>query len=101
MRRRPPTSTLFPYTTLFRSGAAPGAAAGAAGLGGLLRLPGRLDRAARRDLAAPLRRASLACRVGELRCVPARGVRGDGVGDLAAAAGADSVADAHRHHALL
>src|SRR5256885_9505878 len=27
MIRRPPRSTLFPYTTLFRSGAAPGAAA--------------------------------------------------------------------------
>src|SRR3712207_8872697 len=28
MIRRPPRSTLFPYTTLFRSGGAPGAGAG-------------------------------------------------------------------------
>src|SRR2546430_5118529 len=28
MIRRPPRSTLFPYTTLFRSGVAPGGAAG-------------------------------------------------------------------------
>ena len=84
-----------------RPGAAPRAAAGAAGRGGLLRGPGRLDRAARRHPAAPFRRASLACRLGELRRVPARGVRGDGVGDLAGTAGADPAADAHRHHALL
>src|SRR5262249_56981099 len=82
-----------------RPGAAPGAAAGSAGLGGLLRLPGRLDRAARRHFAAPVRCASLACRVGELRRVPARRVRGDSVGDLAAAAGADAAADAYRPHA--
>src|SRR2546427_8371095 len=31
MIRRPPRSTLFPYTTLFRSGQAPGGAVGRAG----------------------------------------------------------------------
>src|SRR2546430_12653650 len=35
MMRRPPRSTLFPYTTLFRSGIATGAGAGAA-VGGVL-----------------------------------------------------------------
>ena len=79
-----------------RPGAAPGTAAGAAGLGRLLRGPGRLDRGARRHPAAPLRRASLAGRLGELRRVPARGVRGDGLGDLAAAAGPDPAAGARR-----
>src|SRR3712207_8077741 len=40
MIRRPPRSTLFPYTTLFRSGGAPGARGGAA--------PDREDRPGRR-----------------------------------------------------
>src|SRR3712207_7606347 len=35
MIRRPPRSTLFPYTTLFRSGGAPGRRAGASGGDGL------------------------------------------------------------------
>src|SRR3712207_8074717 len=36
MIRRPPRSTLFPYTTLFRSGVADGCAVGARGLGRLV-----------------------------------------------------------------
>src|SRR2546430_15456924 len=49
MIRRPPRSTLFPYTTLFRSHAAPAAVAG---------LPGRprtAGRRARSDGVRPLR----------------------------------------------
>src|SRR2546429_6507537 len=53
--------------------------------------PGRLDRGARRHPAAPIRRASLAGRLGYLRRVPARGVRGDRLGDLAAAPDRKSV----------
>src|SRR2546427_8204686 len=44
MIRRPPRSTLFPYTTLFRSvGAGAGAAAGAASAPGCARLDATLD----------------------------------------------------------
>src|SRR5262245_63677563 len=38
--RRPPTPTLFPYTTLFRSRVRPGRDHGHAGASGLCRLPG-------------------------------------------------------------
>src|SRR3712207_8627583 len=60
MRRRPPRSTLFPYTTLFRSGRVadpPGPPGGALRAG---RHPGR-DRAATGGAAAapPRRRAAL------------------------------------------
>src|SRR2546427_4108388 len=54
MIRRPPRSTLFPYTTLFRSPAhaghrrGPARGPGQQGLGGLLR-PGPLRRARPRD----------------------------------------------------
>src|SRR2546430_7516125 len=59
MIRRPPRSTLFPYTTLFRSAAADGAAAGQAGqaVAGDDDRPGGGDRdrgaAPGRDAAAP------------------------------------------------
>src|SRR3712207_8865035 len=52
MIRRPPRSTLFPYTTLFRSVGGRGGAAGA-GLGGrllLLRHRGRLIRSSNQHL---------------------------------------------------
>src|SRR5256885_10390452 len=50
MIRRPPRSTLFPYTTLFRSVVAEGGAQPPAGLGGDRRhRPGRDRRAGRRD----------------------------------------------------
>src|SRR5690348_17623326 len=51
MLRRPPRSTLFPYTTLFRSGLAPprgGAAAAHGVLVAARRRPARLRRHARR-----------------------------------------------------
>src|SRR5260221_2020128 len=41
MIRRPPRSTLFPYTTLFRSGAAGGGGVGPRGVAPRLRAPGR------------------------------------------------------------
>src|SRR5690242_21051583 len=47
MIRRPPRSTLFPYTTLFRSGRGPRAAGPACGLGGgraVVRFARRPDR---------------------------------------------------------
>src|SRR2546429_6803125 len=40
MIRRPPRSTLFPYTTLFRSGVGVGVARGAAGVEGVAVLDG-------------------------------------------------------------
>src|SRR5438132_14318175 len=49
MRRPPPRSTLFPYTTLFRSGRAGGAAA---------RRSGRRDRGGRRLHGLPARLAA-------------------------------------------
>src|SRR2546430_4570422 len=60
MIRRPPRSTLFPYTTLFRSG--PGADA----LGGITRHPGPIDRGVLRGVAREVRQRP----------------RGHGVGDL-------------------
>src|SRR5688572_32023245 len=54
MLRRPPRSTLFPYTTLFRSRARAGARGPGDGRGaGAVR--GLLDRLALRDLAGPRR----------------------------------------------
>src|SRR3712207_7112997 len=41
MIRRPPRSTLFPYTTLFRSGTARARRCGVDGRGGILRRPER------------------------------------------------------------
>ena len=84
-----------------RPQAAPSAPAGAARLRRLLRGPGGLDRGPRRHVAAPFRRPPLACRLGELRRVPARGLRRDGLGHLAGTAGADPPAGGHRHHAVL
>src|SRR6266498_5479664 len=52
MIRRPPRSTLFPYTTLFRSSAArvrPGDLAGAARAGGARRRPAWRDRCRSRE----------------------------------------------------
>src|SRR3712207_7569476 len=56
MIRRPPRSTLFPYTTLFRSAVRP-AAAGAAGLGRRARGPPQRDAGVERRLAAGRHRA--------------------------------------------
>src|SRR2546422_2005801 len=68
MIRRPPRSTLFPYTTLFRSVApASLASAGRAGAGGPLRPGGPLG--ARRRLPHPAGRGGSRGRRG--RCVPA------------------------------
>src|SRR3712207_8947437 len=70
MIRRPPRSTLFPYTTLFRSllGRAAALAAAGAGLGSLgagLDRPGRAELAAAGDAA--LRRGSGAAGLGRAR----------------------------------
>src|SRR2546422_5834512 len=61
MIRRPPRSTLFPYTTLFRSGRDRGRLQGFARFrsGGRIRPPGRvplLERGRKRGLLAPRRR---------------------------------------------
>src|SRR2546421_7921128 len=65
MIRRPPRSTLFPYTTLFRSRAArrDGPGAGARGAGRFVAVPGGADarasrRRAGRGLAAPVPRGA-------------------------------------------
>src|SRR5690242_21539727 len=51
MLRRPPRSTLFPYTTLFRSGHQRGRP-GRRGTGRAVEVPGRSDRAQSRVLGA-------------------------------------------------
>src|SRR5437016_3177185 len=59
MLRRPPTSTLFPYTTLFRSTAAGYSTSrpcGTAVLGGLLRFGGNLQHYPDRSVARVTRR---------------------------------------------
>src|SRR2546430_12611881 len=64
MIRRPPRSTLFPYTTLFRSGPAPGRGGGrVAGQTGRSRWPiwWKVDE---RDDGGPARRAVAAARAG-------------------------------------
>src|SRR3712207_7439295 len=56
MIRRPPRSTLFPYTTLFRSAAGPGVRVGGS--------PRRLARRCRRDAAVPVSRGPCTARGG-------------------------------------
>src|SRR3712207_8885657 len=69
MIRRPPRSTLFPYTTLFRSELVPGAG-GPGGDGLALEVPPEVRRQLARGLVAP--RALLLQRLGDDRLhVPA------------------------------
>src|SRR3989454_11004598 len=84
MMRRPPRSTLFPYTTLFRS----------AGLAGAARRRGRA-RVARRRTASTLRRTRHRLAPLVLDRTPARTVRG-ATGMLVREAGA--VASRRRIH---
>src|SRR3712207_8064779 len=56
MIRRPPRSTLFPYTTLFRSSVAAGVRGADHEGGDLLRDPHRLGRQARHELARDVER---------------------------------------------
>src|SRR5438067_13625651 len=56
MRRRPPRSTLFPYTTLFRSGMH-----GAAGSGGLMTQLGGEDGLCERDQARRIVSHEIGC----------------------------------------
>src|SRR5256885_4243487 len=59
MIRRPPRSTLFPYTTLFRSESGrPAAAGGRRGYGGLVVMTGPLRRAGRPSVLLPRDRKS-------------------------------------------